>query len=105
MRIKRSVTRFFLALILPAVSIAVIAYFGSYAIWGERGLLALEDAQARLGIRQEQLAQIEADRSRLEHRIQLMEPGHADPDLIEELARGQLIDGAVNQIAVPRTAR
>src|SRR5580698_1833986 len=104
MRIKRSVTRFFLALILSAVSIAVVSYFGSYAIWGERGLLALEDAQARLGIRQEQLAQIEGDRSRLEHRIQLMEPGHADPDLIEELARGQLMDAGPNQVAVPRTA-
>ena len=104
MRIKRSVTRFFMALILPAVSVAVISYFGSYAIWGERGLLALENTQARLGIRQEQLAQIESDRSRLEHRIQLMEPGHADPDLIEELARGQLMDGAPNQVAVPRTA-
>jgi cell division protein FtsB len=104
MRIKRSVTRFFLALVLPAVSIAVVAYFGSYAIWGERGLLALEDTQARLSIRQEQLAQIEDQRSRLEHRIQLMEPGNADPDLIEELARGQLMDGGPNQVAVPRSA-
>ena len=56
MRIKRSVTRFFWRLILPAISVAVVAYFGSYAIWGERGLLALEDTQARLGIQQEQLA-------------------------------------------------
>ena len=104
MRIKRSVTRFFGALVLPAVSIAVVSYFGSYAIWGERGLFALEDAQARLGVRQAQLAQIQDDRSRLEHRIQLMEPGHADPDLIEELARGQLMDGGPGQVAVPRTA-
>ena len=104
MRIKRSVTRFFLGLILPAISIAVVSYFGSYAIWGERGLIVLEDAQTKLAVRQEQLAQIEGDRSRLEHRIQLMEPGHADPDLIEELARGQLMDGAPNQVAIPRTA-
>jgi hypothetical protein len=33
-----------------------------------------------------------------------MEPGHADPDMVEELARGQLMDGAPNQVAVPRTA-
>ena len=104
MRIKRSVTRFFMALILPALSIAVVGYFGSYAIWGERGLLALEDTQARLGIQQEKLAQITSDRDRLAHRIQLMEDGHADPDLVEELARSQLMDGAPNQVAVPRTA-
>jgi cell division protein FtsB len=102
MRIKRSVTRFFMALILPALSIAVVGYFGSYAIWGERGLLALEDSEARLGIQQEKLAQISSDRDRLAHRIQLMEDGHADADLVEELARGQLMDGAPNQVAVPR---
>jgi cell division protein FtsB len=102
MRIKRSVTRFFVALILPALSIAVVGYFGSYAIWGERGLLVLEDSQARLGIQQEKLASVNAQRDRIAHRIQLMESGHADPDLVEELARGQLMDGAPNQVAVPR---
>jgi|SRR5579863_2241233 len=104
MRIKRSVTRFFMALILPALSIAVVGYFGSYAIWGERGLLVLEDTQARLGMQQEKLAQVVSQRDRLAHRIQLMEDRHADPDLVEELARGQLMDGAPNQVAVPRTA-
>ena len=104
MRIKRSVTRFFGALVLPALSIAVVSYFGAYAIWGERGLLQLEDVQAHLGIQQEKLAQVQDERDRLAHRIQLMEPGHADPDMVEELARGQLMDGAPNQVAVPRTA-
>lgn len=104
MRIKRSVTRFFLALILPALTIAVVGYFGSYAIWGSRGLLRLEDAEAHLGMQQEKLAQVTSQRDRLAHRIQLMEDGHADPDLVEELARGQLMDGAPNQVAVPRTA-
>ena len=104
MRIRRSVTRFFMALILPALTLAVVGYFGSYAIWGERGLLKLEDTEANLGMQQEKLAQISSERDRLAHRIQLMEDGHADPDLVEELARGQLMDGAPNQVAVPRTA-
>jgi cell division protein FtsB len=104
MRIKRSVTRFFSMLVLPAVTVAVVGYFGSYAIWGERGLLVLDDTQARLGMQQEKLAQVVSVRDHLAHRIQLMEDGHADPDLVEELARGQLMDGAPNQVAVPRTA-
>ena len=104
MRIKRSVTRFFLALILPAVSIVVAGYFGSHAVLGERGLLVLEDTQAKLGIQQEKLAQVSSQRDRLAHRIQLMEDGHPDSDLVEELARGQLMDGAPGQVAVPRTA-
>jgi cell division protein FtsB len=102
MRIKRSVTRFFANLILPAISLAVVSYFGAYAIWGERGLFQLEDVDAKLGIQRQQLAQVEGERDRLAHRIQLMEGASADPDLVEELARGQLMDGAPNQVAVPR---
>jgi cell division protein FtsB len=103
MRIKRSVTRFFTALVLPAITLAVVGYFGAYAIWGNRGILALEDTQAQLGVRQQQLAEVQADRQRLEHRIALM--NRNDPDLVEELARTQLMDGANNQVAVPRAKR
>ena len=100
MRIKRSVSRFFAVLVVPAITVAVVAYFGAYAIWGNRGVLALEDTQAQLGVRQQQLAELQASRQRLEHRIALMEKN--DPDLVEELARTQLMDGATNQVAVPR---
>jgi cell division protein FtsB len=101
MRIKRSVTRFITVLIVPAVTLAVVGYFGAYAIWGNRGILVLEDTQAKLGIQQEKLAELQANRTRLEHRIALM-ADNADPDLVEELARTQLMDGAPNQVAVPR---
>jgi cell division protein FtsB len=101
MRIKRSVSRFFIALIVPAVSLAVVGYFGAYAIWGNRGILSLEDTQAQLGIQQQQLSDLQANRARLEHRIALMEK--VDPDLVEELARTQLMDGGPNQVAVPRS--
>jgi cell division protein FtsB len=104
MRIKRSVSRFFTVLVIPAITIAVVSYFGFYAIWGNRGVLMLEDTQARLGIEQQNLAQLQDNRARLEHRIALMEKD-ADPDLVEELARGQLMDGAPNQVAVPRAPR
>jgi len=101
MRIKRSVTRIFTALVLPAITLAVVGYFGAYAIWGNRGILALEDTQAQLGIRQQQLAEVQANRQRLEHRIALI--SRNDPDLVEELARTQLMDAAPNQVAVPRS--
>ena len=100
MRIKRSVSRFFAVLVVPAIIVAVVAYFGAYAIWGNRGVLALEDTQAQLGVRQQQLSELQASRQRLEHRIALMEKN--DPDLVEELARTQLMDGAPNQVALPR---
>jgi cell division protein FtsB len=105
MRIKRSVARFFALMVLPAVTVAVIGYFGGYAIWGERGVLALEDTQAQLGTAQDQLAQLTEHRARLKHRIGLMEQGTPDPDLVEELARTRLMDGAPNQVAVSRDAQ
>ena len=101
MRIRHSVTRFCTTLIVPAVALAVVSYFGAYAIWGNRGILVLEDTQAQLGIQQQHLAELQASRARLEHRIALMDK-NADPDLVEELARVQLMDGAPNQVAIPR---
>ena len=102
MRIKRSVSRIFGVLVVPAITLAVVAYFGAYTIWGNRGVLSLEDTQAQLGIQQQQLAQLQDSRTKLQHRIALME-NNPDPDLVEELARGQLMDGAPNQVAVPRS--
>ncbi len=105
MRIKRSVSRFFGVLIVPAISLAVVGYFGSYAIWGDRGILSLQNTQAELGLKQQQLAELKDSRARLEHRIALMENNGADPDLVEELARTELMTAAPNQVAVSRTAR
>jgi hypothetical protein len=42
---------------------------------------------------------------RLQHRIQLMRPGQVDPDLVEELYRKDLMEGAPNQVAIPRKAQ
>jgi cell division protein FtsB len=102
MRIRRSVTRFFGILVIPAISAAFVAYFGYYTIFGTRGLLALSDTQARLSVKQEQLASLKADHARLAHRIQLLQPGSVDLDLVEEIARAQMLGSSPGQIAVPR---
>lgn len=102
MRIRHSATRFFGALVIPAICGAAVAYFGYYTIWGVRGLLALADTEARLSVAQEQLATLKDERTRLEHRIKLLQPGSVDPDLVEEIARDQLLGSAPGEIAVPR---
>ncbi len=102
MRIRRSVTRFFGILVIPAICAAVVVYFGYYTIFGTRGLLALSDVRARLAVQQEQLASLQSDRARLEHRIKLLEPGSVDPDLVQEIVRGQMLGSTPGQVAVPR---
>lgn len=97
-------SRTFSVMVFPAIALAVAAYFGTYAIWGGRGLIAYEDVEAKLAVEKQRLAEATSERERLQHRILLLAPGHADPDLVEELARGQLIEGGPNQVAVPRDA-
>jgi|ERR1700722_10824342 cell division protein FtsB len=100
MRIRRSVTRFFGALVIPAICAASVLYFGYYLVWGSRGVLALTDARARLAVAQQQLADVDTDNARLKHRIALL--GAEDPDIIEEIARDQLLGTTPGQVAVPR---
>jgi cell division protein FtsB len=100
MRIKRSVTRFFGALVIPAISCAAIGYYGYYLIWGTRGLLALADARARLEVAQEHLDDVKQEDARLSRRIALLKA--QDPDLIEEIARDQLLGNMPGQVIVPR---
>lgn len=104
MRLRRSVTRFFAASLVPAICAAVIGYFGYYAVWGERGAMALASTRAQIGIHTQKLAEVHDARMRLQHRIDLLAPGHVDSDLLEEIARGDLMDGQPGQVAVPRDA-
>jgi cell division protein FtsB len=100
MRIRPSVVRVFGWMVLPAMTAAVVAYFGYYAVYGERGYVALTTVRSELSGSNVKLVQLTEQRMRLEHRIMLLKAG--DPDLIEELARTKLMDGAPGQVAVPR---
>src|SRR5215469_11078397 len=100
MRIRRSVTRVFGALVVPAICTAVTLYFGYYLFWGSRGLFALTDAQARLAVAQSRLADVQHQNAQLKHRIDLV--GAGDPDIIEEIARDQMLGSTPGQVAVPR---
>jgi len=105
MRIKRrSINRVFALSILPAITCAVVAYFGYYAVWGERGMIALSDTQAQLGLQTQRLAQARDARLRLQHNIALMNPDHPDPDMVRELAHNELMIGGRNEVAVSRSA-
>ena len=84
------------------MAFAVTGYFAGYAVFGSRGAVALEDTSARLGIQQERLQQLQIQAHSLGHRIDLMNRPDPDGDLVQELARGQLMDGAPHQVALQR---
>jgi cell division protein FtsB len=104
-RIKRSIAESFDILVLPAIMFALVAYFAGYSVWGTRGALALEDAQAALGVQQERLVALQLQARALQHRIHLVEQANPDDDLIEELARTELMDGESRQVAIQRSSQ
>ena len=99
MRIRPSVARIICWLTVPA-TLGVAAYFGTFALYGERGYAQLLDIRSELAVKHTELAQLTDQRMRLEHRIQLLKAG--DSDLVEELARTELMNAGPGQIAVPR---
>ena len=74
----------------PAALLIVGAFFGGYAIMGPNGALAYGDIQRQLDKRQSDLSVLEKQRAELKNRVALLDPRHADPDMVDELARKKL---------------
>lgn len=89
-------------MIVPSVCAAAIAYFGWSAFHGPRGLEELGAVRAKLSIREAQLQGLTNQRVQLQQRIHLLEPGSVDPDMVEEAAHNQLMEGVAGEVAVPR---
>lgn len=100
MRIRRQIHQLLTLILVPAGLLTVAGYFGYRAEWGPRGAVELAAIESHLADRQAALDRMVAERKALEHRIALLQVG--DPDIVEELARTQLMDGAPGQVAVPR---
>ena len=75
---------------LPAVAFLIIANFLGYAIVGSNGILSWGDYRQLKDERAIELAMLEEERARLSHRAALLDPQRADPDLADEMVRGQL---------------
>lgn len=85
----------------PAAGMLVIAYFLGAAVVGENGVMAWGDYRTARAERAEQLAVLEAEKTRLAHRNRLLDPAHADPDLADELVRSQLGYVRPDEIIIP----
>ena len=74
----------------PALGTLIIAYFLGSAVMGETGVLAWGDYSRAKAARAAELAALEERRDQLTQRAQLLDPANADPDLVEEMVRGEL---------------
>ncbi len=87
--------------VLPALAVLIIANFAGYAIMGSNGLLVWGDYRHALARREAELKIVEAERDRLAHRAELLDPRRADPDLADELVRNELGLARPDEVIVP----
>jgi cell division protein FtsB len=86
---------------LPALAILIIANFLGYAIVGSNGILSWGDYRRQKEERTVQLAKLQAEQARLSHRVKLLDPQRADPDLSEEMVRKELGLVRPDEVIIP----
>lgn len=87
--------------IWPTLAFSVIAFFGFYALFGSNGLLAWGDYAQRYEKRTAELARVERERAVLANRVTLLDPRHANPDLVDELVRKDLGLAHPDEVIIP----
>jgi cell division protein FtsB len=86
---------------LPAVAVLIIANFLGYAILGSNGILSWGDYRRLKSERSVELVRLDAERARLAHRAELLDPSRADPDLADEMIRGELGLVRPDEVIIP----
>lgn len=77
-------------LILPAITITFLAYFGFHAWHGEYGIYSKYALAERTLAMQKQLDAVREQRIALETRVRLLRDGSIEKDMLDEQARRSL---------------
>lgn len=85
----------------PTLAIILLAILVGYAVLGSSGILAWGDYKQQLRDSQAELKVVQAERARIANRVDLLDPRHADPDMVEELVRRELNVGHPDEVIVP----
>ena len=76
--------------VIQGGALCCLMVMGAFAIAGPSGLLAWGENHHRLAERRQEIRILLSERDRLENRVALLDPHHADPDLASELLRSNL---------------
>jgi cell division protein FtsB len=87
---------------LPAAGVVLIAFFGAYAVLGPNGVLAWGDYSRQLAKREAEYRQLDQRRAVLRNRVALLDPDHANPDMVDEMTRRELNVVHPDEVVVPR---
>ncbi|MGR6328151.1 FtsB family cell division protein [Sphingomonas sp. XXL09] len=86
---------------LPALGFTILAFFGAYAVLGPNGMLAYGDYKRQLAKREKQYAALDQRRTVLKNRVALLDPDHANPDMVDEMVRKELNVAHPDEVIVP----
>jgi cell division protein FtsB len=100
MVVVREMRRRAKVLVGPLLGIALTGYFAYHLVAGDRGLNAWMRLSQQLRAAKDTLAEVEAERAQLAHRVSQMQPDHIDPDLLDEQVRGVLDFAAPDEIVI-----
>ena len=86
---------------VPAAVVAVMAFFGGYAVLGPNGVLAYGDYKRQLAKRERDYVALDRRRAVLKNRVALLNPDHANPDMVDEMVRKELNVAHPDEVIVP----
>jgi cell division protein FtsB len=87
------------------IVIALVGYFGYFAVYGNHGLVNAGRKQDQIELRQADLTRARQERLALEHRVRLLRPESVDPDMLEEQARARLGLSGADEVVILRDKR
>ena len=85
----------------PAMGLTLMAFFGAYAILGPNGMLAYGDYKRKLVAHERDYAALDQKRTVLRNRVALLDPDHANPDMVDEMVRKELNVAHPDEVIVP----
>lgn len=85
----------------PALGLTLMAFFGAYAVLGPNGILAYGDYKRQLTKREKDYAALDKHRAVLKNRVALLDPDHANPDMVDEMVRKELNVAHPDEVIVP----
>ena len=86
---------------LPAAILTVLAFFGVSAVLGPNGMLAYGDYKRQLAQRERDYQALDRRREVLRNRVALLDPDHANPDMVDEMTRKELNVVHPDEVIVP----
>ena len=85
----------------PAMGLTLMAFFGAYAVLGPNGMLAYGDYKRKLVVHERDFAVLDQQRAVLRNRVALLDPDHANPDMVDEMVRKELNVAHPDEVIVP----